>query len=119
MLNDEKMAYIEALPYLQSRYPGELNSQITSVQFCQTAEDVFLRITRSQKTPIGVHTAIESISLDFISEPYDTPLDIVPEGQSRYEETAYKPDSNIVENATQFFNDKATLLNTTPLFDSY
>ena len=109
--------YIEVLPYLQSHYPGELNPNISSVQFCQTEDEVFVRIIRSNKTPIGERVSAEIINLDFVCDPYDTPLDIVPEGLSKYEELAFKPDSDIVENATNFLSDKVTLMNTTPLFD--
>lgn len=114
---DRKIEFIEAVNWLKARYESKLNPDITSVLFCQSEEAVWIKITWRTETILGAKTKEEVINLDFIAEPYEVPLDIAPDEESRYEKCTFLPTEAIEKNAEEFFKDEITLLNTTPLFD--
>ena len=108
---DQRYEYIEVVDWLRSIYGEELNFDISSVQFCQSGEDVWIKIVWKRQTNLGMKFTEEIINLDFIAEAYDvSDLDKCIDIQT------FRPEVDIEINAEQFFTDKETLLNTTPLF---
>lgn len=115
---DNRVESIEALDWLKKRYVKELNPNITSVSFYQSNSQVWVKIVWTSQTVMGLKQTDEVINLDFIADPYDTSLDIAPDGESHYEKSTFSPEVAIETNAEVFFSDKVTLLNATPLFDN-
>ena len=93
---DQRYEYIEVVDWLRSIYGEELNFDISSVQFCQSGEDVWIKIVWKRQTNLGMK----------FTEDLDKCIDI----------QTFRPEVDIEINAEQFFTDKETLLNTTPLF---
>ena len=116
-MKDMVIERMEVIDKLRELYGADINSNITSVLICQNETDVYLIITYAHDTHWGKKTTEQTIALDFIADPYDVPLDIVPDGESCYEKLAFTPESSIENNAEVLFSDKVTLMNTTPLFD--
>lgn len=109
---DQKYEYIEVIDWLRSTYKEELNHDISSVQFCQSGEDVWIKIVWNRQTKLGMKFTEEIINLDFIADTYN-----VPELGEHIDIQTFRPEVDIEINAEQFFKGKETLLNTTPLFD--
>lgn len=109
---DQRYEYIEVIDWLRSTYKEELNCAISSVQFCQSGEDVWIKIVWNRQTELGMKFTEEIINLDFIAETYD-----VPELDKCIDIQTFRTEVAIEINAEQFFKDKEALLNTTPLFD--
>ena len=108
---DQRYEYIEVIEWLRSIYGEDLSCDISSVQFCQSSEDVWIKIVWNHQTKLGMRFTEEIINLDFIAEGYD-----VPELDECIDIQTFRPEVDIEINAEQFFTDKETLLNTTPLF---
>ena len=109
---DQRYEYIEDIDWLRSIYKEELNCDISSVQFCQSGEDVWIKIVWNHQTKLGTKFTEEIINLDFIAEAYD-----VPELDKCIDIQTFRAEVAIEINAEHFFSAKETLLNTTPLFD--
>ena len=111
------MESIDITEWLKKTYGTDLNSDIGAVCFCQSDDEVWITIEYRRDTEFGVKSWSQYINLDFIAEPYDEPLDIVPEGVNPFEQQTFDPLDDIEENVAKFVNDRITLENTTPLFD--
>lgn len=114
-MNDTKIETIEVIEYLKNKYPERLNKNIVSVEFSQTAKDVFVRITRKTDTNLGVKYERETINLDFIADDDGASIEELSYGVAQTYQ-AFSPDANIEENAKNFVDDENTLENTMPLF---
>jgi len=111
------MESIDITEWLKKTYGTDLNSDIGTVCFCQSDDEVWITIEYRRDTEFGVKSWSQYINLDFIAEPYDEPLDIVPEGMNPYEELTFDPCDDIEDNVYKFVTDRETLEQTTPLFD--
>ncbi len=109
---DQRYEYIEVVDWLRSIYKEELNCDISSVQFCQSGEDVWIKIVWNHQTKLGTKFTEEIINLDFIADTYE-----VPELDEYIDIQTFRPEIDIEINAEKFFTSKNTLLNTTPLLD--
>lgn len=114
-MNDAKFETIEVIEYLKNKYPERLNENIVSVEFSQTPEDVFIRITRQYNTELGVKREIETINLDFIDTDDGASVEEISHGEAETR-PAFPADRCIEDNARDFLDNEITLENTTPLF---
>lgn len=114
-MNDAKIETIEVIEYLKNKYPERLNENIVSVEFSQTPEDVFIRITRQYNTELGVKREIETINLDFIDTDDGASVEEISHGEAETR-PAFPADRCIEDNARDFLDNEITLENTTPLF---
>lgn len=115
-MNDSKIETIEVIELLRNKYSARLNENIISVEFSQTPEDVFIRITRQYNTELGVKREIETINLDFIDTDDGASVEEISHGEAETR-PAFPADRCIEDNARDFLDNEITLENTTPLFD--
>lgn len=108
---------IDITKWLQYTYGKDLNPAVVSVEFCQSSEEVWLNVEYGFDTEFGLVHRGESLYLDFAAEPYEEPLDIVPEGKSAYFEKTFLPENDIEENVRRLVTERAVLENMTPLLD--
>lgn len=109
-MQDTTINFIEVLDWLESQYKQELNPTLTSVKLCQDEHDVWLSITKTKDTHLGVQIQQEQINLNFICECSEN-------NPSQEDVPVFTPERDVLENAEMLFSDKITLMNTTPLFD--
>jgi hypothetical protein len=111
--------YVESLDvtdWLCARYGQDLNENVLQVKINQTASVVWVEMTYSQDTDLGRKTRQTYLSLDALAVAYDKPLDIVPEGESRFVRKIYDAARPIEDNAREFFSHRALLQELTDLF---
>lgn len=108
---------IDITQWLKNTYGEDLNPAIVSVEFCQSRDEVWLNVKYGYDSEFGLVHRGESMYLDFAEEPYEEPLDIVPEGKSPYFEETFSPDNDIEENVRRLVICRETLENMTPLLD--
>lgn len=108
---------IDITEWLKNTYGADLNPAIVSVEFCQSNDEVWLNVEYGYESEFGLIHRCESLYLDFAAEPYDEPIDIVPEGKSACFEDTFSTDNDIEENVRRLVTCRATLENITPLLD--
>ena len=108
---------IDITQWLKNTYGEDLNPAIVSVEFCQSRDEVWLNVEYGYDSEFGLIHRGESMYLDCAQEPYEQPLDIVPEGKNPYFEETFSPDNDIEENVRRLVTCRETLENVTPLLD--
>ena len=108
---------IDITEWLKNTYGQELDPAILSVEFCQSFEEVWLNVQYGYESDFGLRTLGKTVYLDFAKEPYEKPLDIVPEGKSAFFEETFSPGNDIEENVAKLITDKVTLENMTTFLD--
>ena len=108
---------IDITQWLKNTYGEALNPAVVSVEFCQSNDEVWLNVSYGYESEFGLVHRGESVYLDLAKEPYDEPLDIVPEGKSAYFEDTFSPENDIEENVRRLVTCRETLENMTPLLD--
>lgn len=111
--------YVESLDvtdWLRAQYGQELKDSIQQVKINQTETTVWVEMTFGWDTDMGRMTRQTYLSLDTLAVAYDKPLDIVPQGESRYVHKIYNAGKPIAENAQAFFSRRALLREITELF---